>query len=71
MDKAGNGDTSLENIRKEKGELEEFLFNESNKVNKSAIKFILSKWILLEGKLQKEIMENEKLKAAYQGTRGT
>jgi len=71
MDEAGSEDTTLRYIRKERSELEEFLFNENNKVNKSAIKFILAKWMLLEGKLQEEIMENEKLKAAYRDSQGT
>lgn len=62
---------SLEAIRRERTELEEFLFNESNKVNKVAIKYILAKWSLLEGKLQDEILEKEKLQVAYQITQKT
>jgi len=70
-DEAGSRDTTLGNIRKERSELEEFLFNESNKVNKSVVKFILAKWMLLEGKLQEAIMESEKLRAAHRDSRGT
>lgn len=56
----------LEEVRKERASLEEFLFNDNNKISKSAIKYILSKWMLLEGKLQEEILESEKLRSTYQ-----
>jgi len=60
-----NEKTTLQYIRNERSQLEEFLFNENNKVSKNAIRFILSKWMTLEGKLQEEIMETEKLRATY------
>jgi len=44
----------------------EFLFNENNKISKSAIKFILSKRSFLESKLYADRMEIEKFKATYQ-----
>jgi len=66
-----NEKLTLEYIRNERSQLEEFLFNENNKISKNAIKFILSKWTTLEGKLQEEIMETEKLRATYLNTQGT
>lgn len=53
---------TLKEVQVERAKLEEFLFNENNKINKNAIKFILTKWMFLEGKLQTEIMEREKKK---------
>jgi len=53
----------LDEIREEREALEAFLFNDNNKVNKIAIKFILSKWAVLESKLQSEIIVKEKLAA--------
>lgn len=58
-------DSVLLDIKKEITALEDFLFNENNKISKSAIKFILTKWSFLEGKLYKDKLENEKLKATY------
>lgn len=58
--------TTLYEVRKERKALEEFLFNENNKISKSAIKFILAKWINLEGKLQEEILEKNKWIGTYQ-----
>ncbi|KAK2578339.1 hypothetical protein KPH14_000927, partial [Odynerus spinipes] len=54
--------TNCEDIKKEREKLEEFLFNEVNKINKAALKFILAKWTVLETKLYETIIENEKLK---------
>lgn len=59
-------DTMLDEIRKERASLEEYLFNESNKINKNAVKFILNKWSILEGKLQDEILERERISATCQ-----
>ncbi|KAK2575346.1 hypothetical protein KPH14_001266, partial [Odynerus spinipes] len=63
---ADNGDGEDGNlmsfIRKEKESLEAYVFNEANKINKSAIKVILSKWSVLENKMQDLIMENNQLK---------
>lgn len=56
----------MEKIRKERVKLEAFLFNESNKVTKSTIKFVLEKWLLIESELQEELMKNEKLKLTIQ-----
>lgn len=53
-------DNALGEIMKERQQLEEYLFNVSNKINKLAMKFILSKWMILENRLQ-EILEKEKL----------
>jgi len=55
----------LADIVKERSALE-FLFIENNKISKSAIKFILSKWSFLESKLYADRMEIEKFKATYQ-----
>lgn len=52
---------NFELIRKERCKLE-FLFAEGNKINRNAVKYILSKWTLLEGALQEAILE-KKLKA--------
>lgn len=60
-----SSDNYLDDIKAERINLEEFLFNENNKVSKSAIKFILAKWNLLETKLSEERIEKEKLKATY------
>jgi len=64
--------SKLEEIRQERIKLEEFLFNENNKISRAAIKFILGKWMYLEGiarrdnsKLQEEIIETQKLKHTY------
>lgn len=56
----------LDDIRSERISLEEFLFNENNKISKSAIKFILAKWSSLEIKLYEERLEKERVKATYQ-----
>ena len=56
------GSGSLEAVAKERKELEKFLFEESNKINRVAIKFILEKWAAMETRLQNCIMENEVLK---------
>lgn len=55
----------LADIVKERSSLE-FLFNENNKISKSAIKFILGKWSFLESKLYEDRIEIEKLKATHQ-----
>lgn len=54
--------TSLTEVYDERKSLEEFLFNESNKITRSAIKLVLEKWGVLENRLQREIMEKEILK---------
>jgi len=56
----------IADIVKERAILEEFLFNENNKISKSAIKFILGKWSFLESKLYEDRIEIEKLKNTYQ-----
>jgi len=53
----------IRDIYKEKESLESFLFNESNKTNRTAIKLIMNKWTILESKLVESILENEKAKA--------
>lgn len=58
--------TSLEDIRKERKELERYLFSDNNKISKPAIKFILEKWLTLETKLQDQVLEIERLKAIKQ-----
>lgn len=55
----------IEEIRYEREILESYLFNDNNKISKSAIKFILSKWTLLESRLQQEHLEKEKIAAIY------
>jgi len=56
----------LADITKERSALEEFLFNENNKISKSAIKFILTKWSFLESKQYEDRIEKEKLKVTHQ-----
>jgi hypothetical protein len=58
--KIGSEDITLKEVQNERTSLEEFLFNGNNKISKNAIKFILSKWMFLEGKLQKELIERER-----------
>jgi len=55
--------STLDEIKEEREVLKAFLFNDNNKVNKIAIKFILSKWAVLESKLQSEIIVRKKLAA--------
>lgn len=55
----------FEEIRAERSALEEFLFNEANKVNKNIAKFVLTKWAILEARLQEEMLEKEKAIAAH------
>ncbi|CAK9827569.1 Uncharacterized 50 kDa protein in type I retrotransposable element R1DM [Anthophora retusa] len=55
--------SALDEVKLERQQLEEFLFDEANKITRGAIKFILEKWHKLENKLQEKIIENEKLKA--------
>jgi hypothetical protein len=54
--------TDINEITKMRDDLESFLFNESNKINKVAIKFIMTKWSSLESKLLKTEIENQNLK---------
>lgn len=58
-------DQILADIRQERETLEEFLFNDNNKISKNAIKFILTKWSFLESKLYENRLENEKIKSTY------
>lgn len=39
-----NGNNCLETVAKNRKELEKFLFDQSNKINRPAIKYILKKW---------------------------
>lgn len=55
----------------ERIKLEEYLFQDSNKVNRNAMKYILSKWSLLKSMLQEAILEEEKLKAVNECLRLT
>lgn len=59
----------LEEIRKERESLENFLFNDANKVSKGVMKYVLSKWSILETRLQQEIVEKEKLLAVVEDTK--
>jgi len=52
----------IQEIYKEKESLKSFLFNESNKINRAAIKLIMNKWPILEAKLIEAVFENEKAK---------
>lgn len=53
-------ENEFDDIRKERTRLEEFLFNDNNKISKSAAKFMLNKWSFLEAKIQDEIMERKR-----------
>lgn len=63
--------TRSQNIIMERTNLEEFLFNDNNKVSKTAIKYILGKWSLLENWLYEEVKEKEKWKFAHQSVTKT
>ena len=52
----------LEAVSRERKDLERFLFEETNKVNRPAIRFILEKWSAMESRLQSALIENEILK---------
>lgn len=58
-------DSMLADIINERVTLESFLFNENNKISKSAIKFILNKWAFMEAMLYEDRLENQKLRATY------
>ncbi|CAK9799231.1 Uncharacterized 50 kDa protein in type I retrotransposable element R1DM [Anthophora plagiata] len=53
----------LDEVKAEREQMEEYLFDEANKVNRNAITFILENCNKLENKLHEKIIENEKLKA--------
>jgi len=53
---------TIQEIYKEKEGLESFLFNESNKISRAAIRLIMNKWENLEAKLIETLFENEKAK---------
>lgn len=55
-----SGNTYMDEVYKVRQELEDFVFNESNKVSKNVIKFTFSKWAILETKIGEEIVEKEK-----------
>ena len=55
------GDAPSE-FAEERKELEKFLFEEANKVTKTAIKYILEKWAAMETRLQSALVENKILK---------
>lgn len=59
---SGSGDACLAAVAGERKELEKFLFDETNKVNRPAIRFILEKWAAMESRLQSTLIENELLK---------
>ena len=56
------GDDSWEVVKKERKDLERFLFEESTKINRPAIKYILEKWASMEARLQEALVENKVLK---------
>lgn len=51
----------IDEIRYEREILEGYLFNDNNKINKNAMKFIFSKWAILESRLQQEHLDKEKI----------
>lgn len=53
-------------VRSIRKELEDFIFTDSNKISRNAIKFLLDKWTILETKLHEEIAEKEKWKAVVE-----
>lgn len=57
---------NIKEIQEERAKLEAFLLDDSNKVTKTAIKFILEKWSVLENKMQNIVLENEILKTKNQ-----
>ena len=50
FDVSGGG--SLAAVAEERKELEQFLFEEGNKVTREAIKYILEKWAAVEARFQ-------------------
>ena len=56
------GGGCLQAVADERKDLERFLFDESNKVSRQAIKHILEKWAVMETRLQNVLVENEILK---------
>jgi len=56
------GSNIIQEIYNEKESLESLLFNESNKINRSAIRLIMAKWAILESKLIEMALENNKAK---------
>ena len=56
------GGDCLVAVASERRELEKFLFDEGNKVNRPVIRFILEKWAVMESRLQNALVENEILK---------
>jgi len=55
-------DPEIENVSDLRSELELFLFNDSNKISKPAIKFIMGKWNDLESRMYEVQMDNNRLK---------
>lgn len=55
-------DLDVEIIRMKRTELENFMFNDANKISRTAMKFILEKWNDLEARMFEIKLENEKLK---------
>ncbi|CAK9811750.1 Uncharacterized 50 kDa protein in type I retrotransposable element R1DM [Anthophora quadrimaculata] len=53
----------MDEIKTERIQMEEYLFDKANKINRNAIKYILEKWRKLENRLYEKIVENTRLKA--------
>ena len=60
-DKGQSTGDALSELAEERKELEKFLFEGTNKVNKTAINFILEKWAAMETRLQSALVENKVL----------
>lgn len=53
------GDGCLAAVAEERKDLERFRFEESNKINRPAIRVILEKWASMESRFQTTLMENK------------
>lgn len=57
-----NSENEMEFITKQRQELEKFIFNETNKISRPAIKFILGIWADMETKVTQLLIDQSKLK---------
>lgn len=54
-------EVSFDIVRCMRAEVESFMFNESNKISRNSIKFLLSKWTDMENLIYKVTLRNQKL----------
>lgn len=61
----------MEQIKAQRREMEQFLLNDGNKINKMAIRSVMAKWGDMESILYDLVIENEKLKAINSEVKST